>query len=83
MRCRPLPPADLTPFPPTVNFLRLSDGARWVSDIAGAAYLKAAYQLDWWRYEKKLRAALPSEVKLQQELMNLLREGKGGDITGY
>ncbi len=25
---------------------------------------------------KKLRAALPGEVKLQQELLNLLREGK-------
>ena len=44
---------------------------RWISDIAGAGYLKATYQLDWWHYEKKLRAALPGEMKLQQELMNL------------
>ncbi len=58
------------------SFRLISDGARWISDIAGADYLKATYQLDWWHYEKKLRAALCGEVKLQQELMNLLREGK-------
>jgi hypothetical protein len=58
------------------NLLLVSDGARWISDIAGADYLKATYQLDWWHYEKKLRAALPSEEKFQQELMNLLWEGK-------
>jgi len=54
----------------------ISDGARWISDIAGADYLKATYQLDWWHYEKKLRAALPREMKLQQELVKLLWEGK-------
>ena len=54
------------------NLLLISDGARWISDIAGADYLKATYQLDWWHYEKKLRAALPGELKLQQELMTLL-----------
>jgi hypothetical protein len=58
------------------NLLLVSDGVRWISDIAGADYLKATYQLDWWHYEKKLRAALPGEEKLQQELMKLLREGK-------
>lgn len=58
------------------NLLLISDGARWISDIAGADYLKATYQLDWWHYEKKLRAALPGELKLQQELMNLLWAGK-------
>jgi len=58
------------------NLLLVSDGARWISDIAGADYLKATYQLDWWHYEKKLGAALPGQVKLQQELMKLLREGK-------
>jgi hypothetical protein len=58
------------------NLLLVSDGARWISDIAGADYLKATYQLDWWHCEKKLRAALPGEEKLQQELMKLLREGK-------
>ena len=47
-----------------------------ISDIAGADYLKATYQLDWWHHEKKLRAALPGELKLQQELMNLLWAGK-------
>jgi hypothetical protein len=29
------------------NLLLVSDGARWISDIAGADYLKATYQLDW------------------------------------
>jgi len=58
------------------NLLLISDGTRWISDIAGAEYLKATYQLDWWHYEKKLRAALPGELKLQQELMELLWEGK-------
>jgi hypothetical protein len=58
------------------NLLLISDGARWISDIAGADYFKATYQLDWWHYEKKLRAALPGELKLQQELMNLLWQGK-------
>ncbi len=58
------------------NLLLISDGARWISDIVGADYLKATYQLDWWHYEKKLRAALPGELKLQQELMKLLWEGK-------
>jgi len=58
------------------NLLLISDGARWISDIAGADYLKATYQLDWWHYEKKLRAALPGELKLQQELMTLLWAGK-------
>lgn len=58
------------------NLLLISDGARWISDIAGADYLKATYQLDWWHYERKLRAALPGELKLQQELMNLLWTGK-------
>jgi hypothetical protein len=58
------------------NLLLVSDGARRISDIAGADYLKATYQLDWWHYEKKLRAALPCEEKFQQELMNLLWEGK-------
>jgi len=58
------------------NLLLISDGARWISDIAGADYLKATYQLDWWHYEKKLRAALPGELKLQEELMNLLWQGK-------
>jgi hypothetical protein len=52
------------------NLLLISDGARWISDIAGADYLKATYQLDWWHYEKKLRAALPGE------LMSLLWAGK-------
>ena len=28
------------------NLLLVSDGARWISDIAGADYLKATYQLD-------------------------------------
>ena len=28
------------------NLLLISDGARWISDIAGADYLKATYQLD-------------------------------------
>ena len=59
-----------------MNLLLISDGARWINDIAGADYLKATYQLDWWHYEKKLRAALPGELKLQQELMKLLWEGK-------
>ncbi|MCL0091813.1 UPF0236 family protein, partial [Dehalococcoidales bacterium] len=58
------------------NLLLISDGARWISDIAGADYFKATYQLDWWHYERKLRAALPGEEKLQQELMSLLWEGK-------
>lgn len=58
------------------NLLLISDGARWISDIAGADYLKATYQLDWWHYEKKLRTALPGELKLQQELMYLLWAGK-------
>jgi hypothetical protein len=65
------------------NLLLISDGARWISDIAGADYLKATYQLDWWRYQKKLSAALPGELKLQQELMNLLWAGKRGrNIAG-
>jgi len=29
------------------NLLLISDGARWISDIAGADYLKATYQLNW------------------------------------
>jgi hypothetical protein len=58
------------------NLLLISDGARWISDIAGADYLKATYQLDWWHYEKKLRAALLGELKLQQELMSLLWAGR-------
>ena len=58
------------------NFLLVSDGARWISDITGADYLKVAYQLDGWHYEEKLRAALPDEERFQQELMNLLWEGK-------
>ena len=29
------------------NLLLISDGARWISDIAGADYLKVTYQLDW------------------------------------
>ncbi len=29
------------------NLLLISDGARWISDIAGADYLKTSYQLDW------------------------------------
>jgi len=61
------------------NLLLINDGARWISDIAGADYLKATYQLDWWHYERKLRAALPGELKLQQELMNLLWQGKRED----
>jgi hypothetical protein len=54
----------------------VSDEARWISDIAGTDYLKATYQLDWWHCEKKLRAALPGELKFQEELMKLLWEGK-------
>ena len=58
------------------NLLLISDGAKWISYIAAADYLKATYQLDWWHYEKKLRAALPGELKLQQELVSLLWAGK-------
>jgi hypothetical protein len=58
------------------NLLLISDGAKWISCIAAADYLKATYQLDWWHYEKKLRATLPGELKLQQELMSLLWAGK-------
>jgi len=58
------------------NLLLISDRARWISDITGADYLKATYQFDWWHYEKKLSAALPGELKVQQELMGLLWAGK-------
>ena len=55
------------------NLLLVSDGARWIAGIAGADYLKATCQLDWWHYEKKLRAALSREAKLQRELVSLLK----------
>ncbi len=56
----------------------------WGAGQPGADYLKATYHLDWWHYEKKLRAALPGDgEKFQQELMNLLWEGKKRSIAIY
>ncbi|MBA7671167.1 hypothetical protein ES703_79319 [subsurface metagenome] len=45
------------------NLLLISDGARWISDIAGTDYLKATYQLDWWHYQKNIDVMLCRRFK--------------------